>query len=212
VIDELQVRVVRDPAPHRAAADLPRFRRPGAHAEVLAAIARVERLECRADEHVRIRPCGIGAPRFLTRRSIERDHPTTYAILAAAVADEHFAGGNERRHGDRLALVDVAELLAPALLTATRVQRDRLTVQRREIEAVAGERDTAINGVAAGNALCSGNGLRVIAPLLRRAGLAEIEGVDVIRKRRDEVHRVAADDWRCFVSPQHTGREGEFHP
>ena len=56
------VGVVRDPSPHRAAADLPHVRRPGGHAEVLAAILRIERLEIRTDEDVLVGSRSVRGP------------------------------------------------------------------------------------------------------------------------------------------------------
>ena len=58
VVEQVQLGVVGDPAPDRAAALLPGVRRPGRDAEVLALVAVVERLEARGRS---ARPVGAGA-------------------------------------------------------------------------------------------------------------------------------------------------------
>src|SRR5690606_27662989 len=108
VIDQIELRVVRDPTPYGPAADLPASRRPGLHAEVRPAIRLVERLEVFADQHVLVRPRRVRAPCDLASLDIERGEPSPDAHLAAAVADEHFVLDDERRHRHRLADVDIA--------------------------------------------------------------------------------------------------------
>ena len=75
-------------------------------------------------------PVGITAPNDLAGVLIKRRHPAAHAHLAAAVADEDFPFGRERRHGHGLAGVDVAEPGVPKLLSGLRVERDGVIVER----------------------------------------------------------------------------------
>jgi hypothetical protein len=52
VIDEVQLRVVSEPTPYRASADLPCVGRPALDAQVGAAVGGIERLKVRADQHI----------------------------------------------------------------------------------------------------------------------------------------------------------------
>src|SRR5690606_4566884 len=62
VVDEVQLRIVGVPAPRRAAAPLPLVARPGGHAEVLALVVLVKRLEVRADADLAVRTGAVDPP------------------------------------------------------------------------------------------------------------------------------------------------------
>ena len=62
VIDQVQVGIVSDPSPHRSSSGLPGVGRPGLDAEVRAVVRRVERVKSGADQHVLVRPRGVGPP------------------------------------------------------------------------------------------------------------------------------------------------------
>ena len=174
--------IVADPAPDGAAADLPGFGRPGLDAEVLALVHRIEGLEPGADQHVLVGAGVERLPRELAAAFVERRDPAANAHLAARIADQHFAVGDQRRHGDRLALLDVAELGPPDLLAAVRVDRDRLPVERVE-EDLAGVIDrAAVDRVAAGDALRCRERLGLEHPFGRRAGLGQVERVEIVRE------------------------------
>jgi hypothetical protein len=214
VVEEVELGVVADPSPHRARRDLPGFGRPRGHAEVLAAILRVERLEAGADQHVLVGPGGVGAPDRLAGSGVERREPAAHAEFPAAVADEHLALHDEGRHGDRFAQPDLAVLLAPELLAGGGVEGDGLVVERIEEEPAICEGGAAIHHVAARHALGAGIALRVELPLHVRARLREVERIDPIRERGHDVHRVADHDRRGLVSLVDAGREaeGELQP
>src|SRR6185503_20798630 len=173
---EIQLGVVGQPAPHRAAAGAPALARPGGDAEILSLVHRVMRLEAGTDEHVLVGTRAIGAPRDLPRARVERREPAAHAELAAAVADEDLVLDDQRRHRDRLALVDVAKLRDPLRLAALGVDRDGAAVERVEEDAPAGVRGAAVDEIAAGDALRRAERLRVVLPFDRRAGPAQIEG------------------------------------
>src|SRR5690606_643011 len=65
VVEEVQLGVVRVPAPRRAAAPLPLVAGPRGHAEVLALVVVVERLEVRADADLAVRARAVHAPDLL---------------------------------------------------------------------------------------------------------------------------------------------------
>src|SRR5213075_175494 len=62
VEDQIQLGVVRDPAPGGAATDLPRISGPARHAEILALILRVVRMEVWTDQNVGVRSGVIRTP------------------------------------------------------------------------------------------------------------------------------------------------------
>ena len=211
VVDEIQLRVVRDPAPHRAAAVAPGVGRPRVDAEIPAAVGGVERLEARADEDLLVGPGRIGAPRDRSGPAIERRQPAAHAQLAAGIADQHLVLDDERRHRDRLALVHVAQLGDPLLFAARGVECDGAVVERVEEDRAVRVDDAAVDDVAAGDALGRGQRLRLVLPFHRRAVLRQVERVHVVRPRRDDVHRVVDDDRRRLVPVEHARREGGLH-
>ena len=87
VIDEIELRVVGNPAPHRTAADLPCFRRPRPDTEVRGAVLRIEGLERGANPHVLVGSGAVGAPHLLAGARIECGQPAAHAELPATVAD-----------------------------------------------------------------------------------------------------------------------------
>ena len=209
VEDQVLVGVVGDPAPHRAAADPPLLRRPGPHTAVLALVLRVERLEVGPDQDVAVGAGVVGPPRDLAALRVDGGDPAAHAELAAGVPDQHLPLGDQGRHGDGLALVDVAELGVPELAAGGGVERDRAVVERVEEEPAVVEHAAAVDHVAAGDTLRGGGRLRLVHPLQRRAGLGEVERVDVVRVGRDDVHRLTVDDRGRLVAAVDAGREGE---
>jgi hypothetical protein len=104
--------------------------------------------------------------------------------------------------------------VSPELLAVGGGERDRLVVERVEVELAVGVREPAVDDVAAGSALGEGFGLRLELPAHRRARLRKIERVDDVRIGRDDVHRSRDDDRSRFVAAQHARgeREGEPEP
>src|SRR4051812_25385254 len=62
IVDEIELRIVGDPAPYRAAADLPRLRRPARNAQILALFGFIKGLEAGSDEDILVRAGAVGAP------------------------------------------------------------------------------------------------------------------------------------------------------
>src|SRR4051812_29099413 len=204
VIDEVEFRVVGDPAPRRAAAGLPGLGGPGLHAEIGALVARIERLEARADQHLLVRAGAVGAPEQLAALRIERREPAAHAELGAGIADEHLSLHHERRHGHRFPARDVAELRPPELLAALRVERDGMVVEGVEEKPPAVVEGAAVDNIAARDALRRRIGLRVELPL---QAAAHVEREHRVRPRRDDEDRAAGDDGRRLVAAFDARRE-----
>ena len=124
VEEQVGLGVVGDPAPHRRSAELPLFRRPRRDAEVLALVLGVEGVEVGADLHVAVRAGVERAPHLLAGLHVERRDVAAHAELAAGVADEHVVLDDDRRGGERLAAVDVADLGPPRFLAGLGIDGD----------------------------------------------------------------------------------------
>src|SRR4029079_16776946 len=104
---------------------------------------------------------------------------------------------------------DVAELRSPNLLAAVRVDGDSLPVEGVEEDFARIVNRAAVDRIAAGDALARGERLGLEHPLGRRAGLGEVKRVEIVRERRDQLHRAVDDERRRFVAVTGRGREGE---
>src|SRR5205807_5306282 len=79
-IDQVELRVVGDPAPHRPAAAAPRVAFPGRHADVrIAGVVS----PARAREHQRVGTHVVRGPEDLAGGEVEALHPTVDPELAA---------------------------------------------------------------------------------------------------------------------------------
>src|SRR4051794_25749391 len=153
VIDEVELRVIGDETPHIAATVLPGARRPRRDAEILTNILRIERLEFRTDENIGIRSGAVRLPHGLAGCRIERSEPAANTEFAAGIAHQHLVLRDERRHGERLALVEIGDLDLPAFLAGIGIDRDGVPVQRVEEQASVGVSCSTVDHVAAGRAL-----------------------------------------------------------
>ena len=86
---------------------------------------------------------------------------------------------------------------------------DDLGVEGGEVEHAVGVGRAAVHDVAAGDALGEGVGLGLVAPLHRRVGLGEIEGVEDVWVRGDEVERAVDHQRGGFLALVDAGVEGE---
>ena len=140
---------------------------------------------------------------------------TADAALAAGHAHDDLVADHQRHAGDRLAGLDGRVVGLPELLSGLRVEPEHLTVE-------GGEEDPAVViAQAAGLRAAAGapaGQLRVgdLGPELPldEALPGEVERVDVVRLRGDDVHRVADDERRGFVrivdAELHRPRHGEL--
>ena len=181
--------------------------RPRRDAEILSLVLGVERVEAGADLDVGIRAGIERAPQLLAGLQIERRDVSADAQLGARVADEHAILDDDRRAGERLAFVDVADARPPRLLAGLGVDGDDRRVEQAVDDLAVAERGAAVHDVAAGDADRAWIRVRLVDPLHRAARFGEIDGDEIVGKRRDDVHRVAEDERLSLVAMRHAGRE-----
>ena len=92
----------------------------------------------------RVRP-----PDLLLRRQVRRREPAADAELAAGDAGDRHVLHDQRRPGDRLALVGIGDLPLPDDLAGLLVRRDQAAVQRVGDHEIAPQRDAAVVDAAA---------------------------------------------------------------
>ena len=206
VIHEVELGVIRQPAPDSGAALLPGVGGPARGALVGARVGlAVERLESLADLDVGVGPDVVRAPQLLAGRGIDGSDPAAHAHLATAGTDDDFSLHDQWRHGHGFALGEVAHLRAPEQCACHDIDGDGVSVEQVVEDLSVGVCGAAIHHVAAGEA---NGGLRVFRPHLPLERLAfsrEVECVGNIGIRRDDVHRVADDQWLAFVAAKHAG-------
>jgi hypothetical protein len=88
----------------------------------------------------------------------------------------------------------------PDFLAGGRVDGDRVIVERVDDDFAVCVRFAAIDDVTARDALRGGIWFRLINPFGRSAGLLQVERIEDVGEGRNEVHRVADDERRRFVS------------
>ena len=162
-------------------------------------------MKIRPDEDVLIRPRGISAPENLAILGVKSRQPAADPELAAAIADDYDSFGHDRRHGHRFALIDVAERRVPDFLAGRGVNGDGMQIERVVVNPPVEVSRAAIDHIATGNALRTGRRLRFVGPLDRGAGLRQIERVQNIGPRRDDVHRVVDHERSRLMSARQAG-------
>ena len=122
VIDEIERRVVGDPAPCAAAADLPLIAFPGLGARILADRLAERRCLVGVDEDLIVRTFRVGLPGLLAVLDVVGSHAALDAELAARNADQNLVLDHERRRGAGLSLgriaVDCGPLHVPVLASS----------------------------------------------------------------------------------------------
>ena len=104
-------------------------------------------------------------------------------------------------------LVDVADARSPRLLAGLGIDGDDGGVEQAVDDLAVAERRAAVDDVAAGDADGARIRMRLVDPLHRAARLGEIDGDEIVGKRRHDVHRVAEDQRLSFVAMRDAGRE-----
>src|SRR5262249_47486974 len=110
VIDEVQLGIVRIPAPSRAAADFPLIALPGLEARIFANGIAEFRCLLRTDEHFIVRARRIRAPYPLTSLHVIGSEMAADAELSTGDASQHFVLHDHWRRRAGLALGRVAVL------------------------------------------------------------------------------------------------------
>lgn len=208
VHDEVLLSIVGDESPNRAAANLPMVGRPGGDTRVFAFVLIVKWFELWSDQTIGVGAGALGAPGDLAGIGIERRQPAAHAKFTAAVADEDFVVDDQRGHRHRLAFVDVAEFGLPNFLPRVRVNGNCPIVERVVENPAVGIGRAAIDQIATGDTLGGSRRTWVVLPFQWCAGFGQIERVQVIRKRRDEIERVVHDERRALVPADYAGGEG----
>ena len=72
-------------------------------------------------------------------------------------------------------------------------------------------RRATVDDVAAGDADGARIGMRLVDPFHGAARLGQIDGDEIVRERRDDVHRVVEHERLSFVALRHAGRERRHH-
>src|SRR3954471_21528096 len=99
----------------------------------------------------------ICPPCELPGLGIQRCKPAAYTELAAAVPYQHLSLDDEWRHGDALALVDIAYLGVPNLLAGLRINGDCVRIKSVVVDLPVEIGSTPVYQVTAGHALsCKG--------------------------------------------------------
>ena len=201
-VNQVELRVVRDPSPHRTAAAPPRVAGPGRRPKSGAAAERF-----RAYEHQGVRSHVVRGPDDLPGREVESLDPAVNAELAARWSDDHAIACDKRRHRRRLALIDIGNLRFPDLLPAPGIDGDRVSIQQVVDDLAVGVHGAAIDRVAAGNADGCGIDVGPILPFERIALVRQVEGIEHVGEGCDDVHRAADDERLPFMAAEDAGRK-----
>ena len=160
----------------------------------------------RIDQRVRIGTHGIAAPHQLAGLKVIGAYPGAHAEFAAGDADEHFVLEDHGRGCAGLALRGIAVLHRPDDRAALRVQRDERRVRLMQQYLAVGVGEAAVDRVAAHHRDDVGILLGLIFPE-NLAVVVEVEREDGVREWRMDIHHVANNERRSFVTTQNPGRE-----
>ena len=207
VIDEVQRRVVGEPAPAAGAARPPLVALPALQRGVLADRATEFGGRLRIDQHVGIRPGGVGAPETSSAGLIVRGDVAAGPVLAPRQPDDQRAADRQDRGGVGLAASRIAVPHRPQHPAGLRIEGHHGGVGLLQ------EQPPVRVGQPAGDRVAAHHGddarvlPRGVAPQDLPA-LVEIEGVDRIGERGVHEHHVPDHDRRALVAAQHAGGEG----
>ena len=186
-VDQIEVGIVGDRLPGHAAAVLHRlFVRPG----LGAGLAHLLRHD-------------VPAPLHLAGLRIVRLEVAGHVEVVAADAGDDVVLDDHRRHRAVVELVEIADLLAPALLAVLDVQRHEMAVGRLEVQRVAEHRDAAVADVDAALRLPGvvpqlAAGARVERPHV--IGRGEVDHAVDLQRRALDRHAAAAARRRAGTS------------
>ena len=192
----IELRVVHDGVPHRAAAAVlpplagPRGPHPFEHrvrGRIVAA-------------HRGIARHRVEAPAQRARLCVVRRHVPAHTVLGAAVADVHESVGDAWRAGDRVGLRLVDGHGFPRHYTRRRIERHEPAVDNADEHLAAVDGDAAIDDITARLRADLATDVRVVHPALRTR--LRVDSVDDAPGRR-HVHHTVADDGRRFGAAIH---------
>ena len=206
-IHQVQRGIVGHRIPHRAtAAGLPPLAGPGLGGLGHDAVRR------RAFGHLgRIARHGVEAPVLLAGLGVVSGDVAAHAHLGAAVADQHLAGVDPRRAGDRVVLRIVDRQHRPHRLAALRVERDQPAVEGGDVDLAVPSGEPARDDVAASHPPELRRHLRIEAP--QHLAVRRVIGGDDVPRLHVVEH--AADLQRARFHPPlglDVGVPGEAEP
>ena len=207
VIDQVEFRIIREPAPDRAAADLPLVAFPAVQRAVLSQRLAQVSGGLRIDQQFLVGTGGPGLPRNCAVGQVQRGHPPADAVFAARDADHDLVLDRHDGRGQRLADGGVAHLGRPFLFASLGIQRDNGGVGLRQQDHAIGIGQAAVHRVAAHDRDDFRVLLRLVAPD-DLAVVGEVEREDVVREGRVDIHDVPDHQRRTLVPAQDARREG----
>ncbi len=160
------------------------------------------------DAHIFVGAAVESAPEDFAGFDIEGGKLAANAEFAAAVTDKNDVLDDDWRHGDGFAELDVADGGLPGLLAGVGVDGDGMGVKRVVDDLSVGIDGAAINSVAAGDADGSDIGIGPEDPLLRKSGLGDVEGDQVVGIRRDHVEGAVDHQRLTFMAVRNSGGSG----
>ena len=128
-------------------------------------------MKIRPDENVLIGTRRIGAPENLAILGVKSRQPTADAEFSAAITDDYDSFGDDRRHGHRFALIDIAQRRVPGFLAGRGVDRHGMQIERVVVDPSVEVGRAAIDHIATGNTLRTRRRLRFVGPLDGAPGL-----------------------------------------
>ncbi len=206
VIEQVQVRIIREPAPDRAAADLPLVAFPAVERAVGADGLAQMGGRLGVDQHFVVGAGGIGFPRLGPVGQIQRRHPAAHPVFAARDPDHQLVLDRHGGHGQGFADCGVADLGRPFHLAALGIQRHDGGVGLRQEDHAVGIGQATVDGIAAHHRDHAGI-LHGFIPPDDAAVVVQIQRKDVVGERRMDIHDVADHQRGTFVPAQHPGRE-----
>ena len=210
VIDEVQSRIVGEPAPCAAAADLPLIALPCLQTGVLAdGLAERGGLDG-VDQDLIVRAFRESTPRLFAVLDVVCGDVTLHAEFTAGNADQDLVLDDQRSGGAGATLGRVAILHRPRDLSGFRVKRNqrRVCLMQEYLAIAIGH--AAIDGVAAHHWNDVGILLGFVLPD-DPVVLGRIEREDRVRERRMHIHHIADDERSTFVTAQDAGRKRPCH-
>ena len=212
VIDEVELRVVGNPAPHGGAADLPRFRRPALDAEVGSLVGRIERLEIGPISTSLSGPVlnafHASFPLFASSAAIQPRTPNSPPELPTSTLPFTTSGAMVMLSPLLMSPSFVFQSCLPVSASTAMVLPSRVLMMTLPCQYTAPRLTTSQHATPCAAA----SGCGSVFPLLRRAGLGEVQRVEDVGVRRHDVHRVADDDRRRLLAAvPGAGGKGEFH-
>ena len=138
---------------------------------------------------------------------VEAFHPTVDTKLTARGADDHAVLHHEGRHRCGFAFSDVGDRRIPYFAPCARIDCDGVAIEQVVDDLAVGVEGAAVDDIATRDADRIRADGRPVLPFQRIAFLLQIERVQHIRIRRDDIHRVVHDQRLTFMSAKDAGGE-----